>query len=951
MSSAPKPVEVFLSYAREDELLCKELEKHLSLLQRQGHITAYHDRLIALGTNWSQAIDAHLDAASIILLLISSDFLASDYRYGAEMQRALERERNGEAYVIPVLLRPVDFHNAPFAHLQCLPQNRRPVKSWSDLDEAFSDIARGIRQVVEHLHKTDRTLPLPPLPSWTANKQVPQLSRTNRQRMLRRVHTIWVKGILEQSLHRAALIELGLQEQPDAVANPWRLVLQEAKQPIRPLPAGTRITQVYDDTDGELLILGEPGAGKTTLLLELARDLLNRAEQDEAYPIPVVFHLSSWAVKQQPLAAWLVEELSAKYQLPPKVGQAWVDADELLLLLDGLDEVREAQRSACITTINAYRQEHDLVPVVVCSRKAEYLAQKVQIMLHSAVVVQPLSTQQIDDYLSSVGRQLEAVRVTLLADSGLQEMVKTPLMLSIVMLTYQGKPIGNLQKEGTAQTLQQQVFKTYIQRMLQRRGVQTRYTPQQTIHWLTILAQQMQYHNQSIFYLEHMQADWLDMKQKEIYQRVAVRMVSMLIGLLVTWIVALLYSNPFDVKGLVRPGLIAAFFGFIFVQSNLLPRLNGTASRWRSSWESAWNGALLVGLGTALVWGYTSDRGIFSLSANVLFGRFVAGFTTTCACLLTGLLIQGMAQLGKNSRYWYTILVGAVICFLFAIRSDWAYWWYYQNTNAGSFYGLTYALNEGLLYGFSGLLLSIILHKQDGTIRPTETISWSLQSLRQSLREKRHLQNTLFIALLTGLLRGLSVLISFGRSYDDLALLFTAITQPLIISESVISGVIFGLSFGLSYWLIIGLWNGVSQGVLNNLHRLRPNQGTRQSARNGLRMGLLVGCVGLLVIVLAIFFGGEIMSNDTSSSYLLYIGWNAALTSGLLGGLLAGGSAWLQHYTLRTLLWWKKLIPSDYIDFLDYAADHLLLRKVGGGYIFVHRLLLDYFASLKTKET
>src|SRR5215831_17692787 len=93
------------------------------------------------------------------------------------------------------------------------------------------------------------------------------------------------------------------------------------------LPAGTRISQVYDAAEGELLILGAPGSGKTTLLLELARDLLSRAEQDEHHPLPVVFNLSSWATKHLPLTEWLVEELNRIYQVPRKLGQAWMDAD------------------------------------------------------------------------------------------------------------------------------------------------------------------------------------------------------------------------------------------------------------------------------------------------------------------------------------------------------------------------------------------------------------------------------------------------------------------------------------------------------------------------------------------------------------------------------------------------------------------------------------------------
>ncbi len=123
------PLTFFYSYAHEDEELRDELEKHLSLLQRQGLITTWHDRCIAPGTDWVHEIDAHLEAASIILLLIIPDFLASDYCYDVEVQRALERHTCGEARVIPIIVRPVDWHSAPFGHLQCLPRDGKAHKT------------------------------------------------------------------------------------------------------------------------------------------------------------------------------------------------------------------------------------------------------------------------------------------------------------------------------------------------------------------------------------------------------------------------------------------------------------------------------------------------------------------------------------------------------------------------------------------------------------------------------------------------------------------------------------------------------------------------------------------------------------------------------------------------------------------------------------------------------
>src|SRR5262247_4158183 len=172
--------------------------------------------------------------------------------------------------------------------------------------------------------------------------------RRNRRQMLEKVRLTWLKGLLEPSLSQLARIELGLETKPDAVDRPFDLLVQRPKQAPPPLPPGTPISQIFDDAGNALLILGEPGAGKTTLLLELTRDLLERAQQDERHLIPVVFTLSSWAEQRLTLADWLVDELSKRYDVPHKLAKAWVDDELILPLLDGLDEVAAEHRDTCV---------------------------------------------------------------------------------------------------------------------------------------------------------------------------------------------------------------------------------------------------------------------------------------------------------------------------------------------------------------------------------------------------------------------------------------------------------------------------------------------------------------------------------------------------------------------------------------------------------------------------
>ena len=121
-------VKLFFCYAREDEALLNKLKAHLKPLQRQGFIEIWHDRDISAGTEWEREISQHLNEAEIFLLLISPDFMNSDYCYGKEMQRALEREKRGEARVIPIILRPV-YWRGVLGTLQSLPTDGKPIMS------------------------------------------------------------------------------------------------------------------------------------------------------------------------------------------------------------------------------------------------------------------------------------------------------------------------------------------------------------------------------------------------------------------------------------------------------------------------------------------------------------------------------------------------------------------------------------------------------------------------------------------------------------------------------------------------------------------------------------------------------------------------------------------------------------------------------------------------------
>lgn len=344
----------------------------------------------------------------------------------------------------------------------------------------------------------------------------------NRRAMLDLVQNTWVAGVLEKSLYHETLIDLGLEERPDSVTRPWDVQVQMPNRPRRVLPPGTPIVDVFDEAQGELLILGAPGAGKTTMLLELARDAIARARQDATLPIPVIFNLSSRINPKQPLVTWLVYELINKYHVPKKVAQIWVEHDELLLLLDGLDEVKAENREACTKDINTFRKLHGLtMPLVVCSRITDYEALSTRLQLRGAVFLQPLTDEQIDDYFEAAGPELTSARQAWQQDSKLRELARQPLMLNIITLTYRSASPDDLADEqvGSLEARRKQLFDAYIQQMLARVGrtKDRRYTPHETTHYLAWIAQKLVEQGHSVFLLENMHRTWLSGGQQRLH--------------------------------------------------------------------------------------------------------------------------------------------------------------------------------------------------------------------------------------------------------------------------------------------------------------------------------------------------------------------------------------------------------------------------------------------------
>jgi hypothetical protein len=153
---------VFFSYCHADEALRDQIEKQLSLLKRQGVVETWHDRRIEAGQEFAAEIDRHIETDDIILLLVSADFLASDYCYEIELKRAMERHETGDAIVIPVILRACDWHGAPFGKINATPPDGKPITQFPDRDQAMLEVAKAVRAAATKL-KPAAPSPKPPL--------------------------------------------------------------------------------------------------------------------------------------------------------------------------------------------------------------------------------------------------------------------------------------------------------------------------------------------------------------------------------------------------------------------------------------------------------------------------------------------------------------------------------------------------------------------------------------------------------------------------------------------------------------------------------------------------------------------------------------------------------------------------------------------------------------------
>jgi hypothetical protein len=711
-------------------------------------------------------------------------------------------------------------------------RQRRLDQLLTRLRQAHPQLFDGAGLSIDHSYLSELYAQLPSAAVYD-NRQRPH----EQNILMRKVEAFWVESVLEDSIHGVAPIELDKKMQMNSVEYPWDAVLRITHSQPYTLPTEKHIVNVFDEAKESLLILGEPGSGKTTMLLELARALIVRAEQNQALPVPVVFNLSSWTDKNQPFDNWLIDELNEKYLIPKRISRVWINDDKLLLLLDGLDEVAPIYRNECVQAINDFLQDH-LVSLIVCSRVTDYEGLASKLKLQAAIILQPLTSQQIDNYLTHAGQEFIALRTTLQNDATLRELVQSPLLLSILTLAYREISIKELQALNTIESQRRYLFSIYVRQMFKRRGSNHPFPDKQTIFWLSWMAQKMVESSLTVFLLESIQPAWLATnRQRQLYTISLMLFTGLPIGLL------------FGLSAGLPVGLFSVDIGRII---GLGVGLSAAIIIWLAVKQ---NFGLVGGLAVGLVTGLA-----FGVPFYLVFGQFV------------GILIA--------------LAIGSV---------------------------------AGLAFSFAGSLIKARLDVKGYSMEIFETLNWSWSRAVRGLA----------IGIAPGIIFGLAVWLAVGRPF----------------------GLIFGISFSLAFGLASGFVVALLSGLRGEAARVRttPNQGVWQSGINSLRIGLIVGSVVGLIVGLASGWTWALARVSNGLFVGLSVGLLVGSAFGLSIGLFSGGLAFIQHFILRFILYRNGHTPLNYIRFLDYASERIFLRKIGGGYIFIHRLLMEHFASQKNE--
>jgi hypothetical protein len=464
-------------------------------------------------------------------------------------------------------------------------------------------------------------------------------------------------------------------------------------------------------------------------------------------------------------------------------------------------------------------QNHGTTEMVVCCRIQNYQVLNNQLTLRNAICIQPLTSQQVDSYFDQAGDQLSALKTVLPQDEVLRELATSPLMLSVMSLTYQDFTPEQLTLGGKTEDYRQRLFTTYVDRMFQRRGMTQQYPRKEARWWMIWLSQQMISKAQTMFLIERLQPSSLASSKK--YAQFFIKSY---------FICVLVYL------------LSILFFGLVFNQDIML-------------------------------------------------------------LLLTNVI--------HNPRYFITIFIGMLVClwsrFTGKIKPTEVLKWSCKN----------YILNWQERHDFIRAIINSVSYRIEYLKQQNDS-----SSLNQIANIER--RNPGFSKQLE----------SFHKRKTTNYPEYSADQWPVMQWPIML--------LCLLLFLILGGFRSSEIQII-----AKPNQGILRSATNATIVGIFTFVISGLIAILILWL---VVGLRYEPFFIVRSGLLLGLNFGLISGLFFGGTACIQHFVLRFMLYHSKYAPWNYTRFLDYATERLFLQKVGGGYIFVHRMLMEHFAGMSPEQ-
>lgn len=773
------------------------------------------------------------------------------------------------------------------------------------------------------------------------------------------VHKTWIKQKLDKDIPMKPPIEL------DKELAPYALQRQSSEESGESIPAGKAIGSLFDEKNRSLLILGEPGHGKTIALLALAQYLLERFERDptETEPLPVFLNLSTWGRSKLSLVKWAAREVLEKHHVSDTMCEDWITQGRIVLLLDGLDALDLDARANCIQAINDFSREqirsgrfHGLA---ICCRFDEYKKLTSRLNVQNAVKLHPLSEDQIRLYIELCGEKMAGLQACLDSDPLLSEDAKIPLILGMMSIAYELSPekFSEISDEVEDLTGQQErkelITQAYLDRVFEpreereeqrlfsadddRTEPQSRkkitFERQEIVRHLSWLAKGMKQSKQSMFLIESLQPSWC----ANHWQRfLNLTIYSLAMGFYIAALLAILWS----------------------VSSHVDPPREKTAALAAERADLNPNEPKPVGLAERTVPSPTSAEG----SEKDLLVEDPAFVDNDAYGVFS---IEPYRSAISAHRWWF-IATPIVIFFwtlwegfqrkavtqLFNRPDDWKWSIVYTGTHY-----LIVAAAYFLIWNAIWLVIKKLTGNWDDHYWMSHPFQGSISVTAVYAFRGPPPSTSNYVGTQEKLLwswKWCAIGLVFGMALGAVLALVT-----MSINKRFTPG------FAMPLWAVVGfLFGGFRMRPART--KMRPNEGILLSLHNATRAGTVIGGV-IAVALLAIFMGSFAFYVEFGESELTVTpyehGWSMenfmnkcwpvillSIVTTMVSFLWFGGINVIRHYALRLTLLLTKQLPLQIADLCDQASEHILLQKVGGGYIFRNHLLKDYFESLRVAK-